>query len=47
MTFDDSVLCTRDRDPSRVGVEVSEAELELWAPQTLQATAEAEAMKVQ
>ncbi len=46
MTFDDSVLCTRGRDPSRVGVEVSEAEPELWAPQMLQVTAEAKAMEV-
>jgi hypothetical protein len=46
MTFDGSVLCTRGRGPSRVGVVVLAAEPELWVPQALKATAEAEAMRV-
>jgi hypothetical protein len=44
MIFDDNVLCTRDRGPSGVGVEVSEVVLVLSAPQTLQATTEAKAV---
>jgi hypothetical protein len=46
MIFVDNALCTRGRDPSRVGVEVSEVVPVLSAPQTLQATAEAEGMPV-
>jgi hypothetical protein len=44
MILGDNVLCTRGRDPSCVGVEVSEVVPVLLAPQTLRVTAEAEAM---
>jgi hypothetical protein len=44
MIFDGNAFCTRDRGPSRVGVKVSEVVPVLSAPQTLQATAKAEAM---
>jgi hypothetical protein len=35
--FDDNVLCTRDRGPSRVGVGVSEAEAEMVQAKMVQA----------